>query len=280
MNIVLVHNPHSGTALPLDELRTHFARHDMTITHAVDITSDFDSEIQLHLHDDTFIAAYGGDGTQNAVAQHVAGSGATMIPLPGGTLNNFTKDLDIPQDLEKALTRLSTRKPRRVDIGTVNGKVFVNNSSIGFYPSSLRVREKISSRVGKWPAAVLGAYHALVKFKLYTVTIDDTTFQTPFIFIGNNEYPLAQGGRRPNLTTGKLCAYAIAATNRRTLLKLVYATARGKLAEQDEFIVYRNKKVTIRTRRTKVSVSTDGEVTRLGAPLHYASEAKALSILG
>ena len=280
MNIVLVHNPHSGTALSLSELRTLFAQHDIAISHAIDITSNFDTEIQSHLHDDTLIAAYGGDGTQNAVAQHVYGTHTTMIPLPGGTLNNFTKDLGIPQELDDALARLHSCKPRSIDVGTVNNRVFVNNSSIGFYPSSLRVREAVDSKIGKWPAALLGVIHALIKFKLYTVTLNNETFRTPFVFIGNNEYPLTSGGRRPSLTSGTLCIYTIAASNKRTLLKLIFSALRGQLAEQDEFITFHTSEVTIHTRRARVTVSTDGEVTRLDTPLTYHSQHAQLKILG
>lgn len=280
VKLVVVHNPHSGSALSVDKLRHALSAHDIELEDTIDITTEFPDKLTPYVAQGNYIAAFGGDGTQNAVAQYVYNTSATLVPLPGGTLNNFTKDLGIPQSLDDALSRLVSLQPRQVDIGSVNGQVFVNNSSIGFYPSSLRVREAIGSRIGKWPAATLGMLHALIKFKLYTVTMEGETFKTPFIFIGNNEYPLEQTGRRPSLTTGKLCAYAIAATNRRTLVKLAYSALRGNLSQQDEFIVHHDTDIVIRTRRTKVTISTDGEVARLSSPLTYRSEASSLRILG
>lgn len=280
VNIVLVYNQKSGTALPLETLRAHCASHDITITHAVDISANFPASLTPHITPGARIAAYGGDGTQNAVAQQLHNTDAIMVPLPGGTLNNFTKDLGIPQDIDAALARLATLSPRSVDVGIVNDQVFVNNSSIGFYPSSLRVRSAVGAHIGKWPAAALGMLHALIKFKLYTVTMEGHTFQTPFIFIGNNDYPLDKAGSRPSLTAGKLCAYAIAAPTRRTLVKLAFSALYGKLAEQDEFIVHCDSTISIHTRRKHVTVSADGEVTRVSSPLTYRSLALSLKVLG
>ena len=279
MKFILVHNPHSGSSLPLSTLRKVFKKHGHEITTAIDITSEFPDKLTPLVKKGVYVVAYGGDGTQNAVASQLLGTDAVMVPLSGGTLNNFTKDLGVPQDLDEACARLHSLKTRKIDIGTVNDKVFVNNSSIGFYPSSLRVREAIGSRVGKWPAAAFGVIHALAKFKLYTVTMTGETFKTPFIFIGNNDYPLTGGGRRPSLTTGQLCAYAITATNRRTLVKLVFSALRGTLADQDEFIIHHDKEITIKTRRSKVNISTDGEVGRSNTPLTYRCEAKQLHVL-
>lgn len=279
MKFTLVYNPHSGSSLPLATLRKELKKHGHEITTAIDITSEFPAKLIPLIKKGAYIAAYGGDGTQNAVAEHLFNTDSVMIPLSGGTLNNFTKDLGVPQELSEALKRLDTLKPRRVDVGTVNGHVFINNSSIGFYPSSLRVREAIGSRIGKWPAATLGIVHAIIKFKLYTVTMAGETFKSPFIFIGNNDYPFSSAGRRPSLTTGKLCAYVITATNRRTLLKIVYSALRGKLTEQEEFLIYHDDEITIKTRRSQVTISTDGEVNRLASPLHYESRNRSLAVL-
>lgn len=279
MNITLVYNPKSGTALSRAELTEKCAAHDITIDRFIDITQNFPESLQPHIKRDVYIAAIGGDGTLNSVAQELYTSEAIFIPLPGGTLNHFTKDAGIAQDLDDALASLATATPRTVDVATVNGKLFLNNSSIGIYPTSLRTREEIEGKLGKWPSAVVGVLRALVQFKLYTVTIEGETFRTPFIFVGNNDYHLDNGGQRESLTDGKLCAYAIRSPRRSTLVVLLaYALVR-RLHDADEFIIHSDSKLTIATKRARVSVSADGEVLRLDAPLEYELLAAKLKIL-
>ena len=280
MNIVLVYNPKSGTALPLDELQSKCNAHDITIDHAIDITDGFPDSLRPHLKADALIAAIGGDGTLNSVAQEVYTSDAIFVPLPGGTLNHFTKDAGIKQALDEALATLTTACIRKVDIALVNDKLFLNNSSIGIYPTSLRVRESVETRLGKWPSAIIGVIQALAKFKLYTVTMEGETFRTPFIFIGNNDYHLDNGGQRDSLTTGKLCAYAIRSPRRSTLVTLLFYAIFRKLREADEFVIHNDSELSIATKRSKVSVSADGEVLLLDAPLRYRCIPGGLTILG
>lgn len=280
MNITLVYNPKSGTALPLETLRDTCRAHSITIDHAVDITNGFPANLTPHIVPGAYIAAIGGDGTLNSVAQELYDSQAIFIPLPGGTLNHFTKDAGIAQNLDEALAALARASPRHVDIGSVNGRVFLNNSSIGIYPTSLRTRQVLQGRLGKWPSAILGVLQALIKFKLYTVTIEGDTFKTPFIFIGNNDYHIDDGGRRTSLTSGKLCAYAIRSQRRSTLVTLFFYALFRRLRDADEFIVHSDSSLTIQTKRPHVSVSADGEVMRLDAPLRYELLAGKLTILG
>lgn len=280
MNITLVYNPKSGTARSLDELRTMCTTHNITIEHTVDITDDFPNTLKPHIKPGALVAAIGGDGTLNSVAQELYDSDAIFVPLPGGTLNHFTKDAGIAQDLDEALANLSTATPRAIDVVTINDKLFLNNSSIGIYPTSLRVREQIEGKLGKWPAAVIGVLRALRQFKLYTVTIEGVTFRTPFIFVGNNDYHLDNGGQRSSLTSGKLCAYAIRSPRRSTLVVLLIYTLIGKLREADEFIIHKDTELTIKTKRPQINVSADGEVLRLSTPLRYRLLAGKLKILG
>lgn len=280
MNIVLVYNPKSGTAIPLAELRSKCAAHSITIDHALDITDGFPESLYPHIQPGVRIAAIGGDGTLNSVAQELYNTDAVFVPLPGGTLNHFTKDAGVAQTLDEALAALATATPREVDIALVNDKLFLNNSSIGIYPTSLRIRESVETRLGKWPSAVVGVFQALVKFKLYTVTMEGETFRTPFIFIGNNDYHLDNGGQRDSLASGKLCAYAIRSPRRSTLVTLLLYAIFRKLREADEFVIHNDTELSIATKRSKVSVSADGEVLRLDAPLHYRCVAGGLTILG
>src|SRR6478672_6791852 len=80
------------------------------------------------------IIAGRGDGTVSAVASALVGSQMPLGVLPLGTLNHFAKDLGIPQTLREAIDVVSEANIGRVDVGEVNGRYFLNNSSLGVYP--------------------------------------------------------------------------------------------------------------------------------------------------
>src|SRR5271166_1000269 len=87
------------------------------------------------------VVAGGGDGTVNAVAGALVATDTALGVLPMGTLNHFAKDLGIPLDLEAAARNVFIGDIAKVDVGEVNGRVFVNNSGIGLYPRIVRERE-------------------------------------------------------------------------------------------------------------------------------------------
>src|SRR5690606_11439746 len=88
----------------------------------------------------------GGDGTVNCVAGAVVGTDVVIGVLPGGTFNHFAKDIGMPDDMVGAVRALADAEPRLVDVGEVNGRVFVNNSVLGVYPEMVAIRDKLRSR--------------------------------------------------------------------------------------------------------------------------------------
>ena len=72
-------------------------------------------------------------------------------------MNDFAKDLELPIDLEPAVGIIAAGLTRDVDVGEVNGQIFINNSSIGLYPLLIleRARTQRSSGLSKWPAMML-----------------------------------------------------------------------------------------------------------------------------
>ncbi|KKW05230.1 MAG: Sphingosine/diacylglycerol kinase-like protein enzyme [Candidatus Saccharibacteria bacterium GW2011_GWC2_48_9] len=280
MNIVLVYNSRSGSALPLGELTRKMSAHNITIDHAIDITENFKQAIAPHIQSGAYIAAIGGDGTLSSVAQEVYGTKATMIPLPGGTLNHFTKDLNIPQDLDEAIATLHSKDPRKVDVATINETVFINNSSIGLYPSTVHEREQIESKYGKWPSAVYASIKAFIRFKHYVVTIDGIEYRTPFVFVGNNNYDITNAAQRSSLDEGVLCVHMITSDSRLSLLKIIAYAIVGSIRDSEDLTSLTTRSVTIHAKKTHLRVSRDGEVAREPSPLRYKSQPASLRILG
>jgi diacylglycerol kinase family enzyme len=146
------------------------------------------------------VVAGGGDGTIAAVAQHVAGTDKTLGVLPLGTFNYFAKHLGIPADLNGALEVLAGGSMRSIDLGDVNGQLFLNNSSIGLYPAVLVQRENTYRRFGRSQLlAYLSVLTVLVqphRFLNLTLTADGhlLTRRTPLLFIGTNPFQMDSFG--------------------------------------------------------------------------------------
>src|SRR3979490_2385986 len=111
------------------------------------------------------IVVGGGDGSVRTVASVLAGSNIPLGILPLGTLNHFARDLGISVVAERAVAIIGAGEQRAVDVGEVNDVIFVNNSSIGFYPYLVleRERRRRRKRLSKWIAMILAMPRVLRK---------------------------------------------------------------------------------------------------------------------
>ena len=234
------------------------------------------------------VVAGGGDGTINAVATVIADTGVAFGVLPLGTLNHFAKDAGIPLQLDEAIATIAGGARKQVDVGVVNDRIFLNNSSLGLYPDIVRDREKQQSRLGrgKWLAALWATLGALRRYPFLSLrlTMDDGTDharRTPFVFIGNNVYTM-QGfsiGAREALDGGRLSLYVAQRPGRLALLRLGWSALCGRLAQERDFDVLSTEKMQIDTRHKRIRVATDGEVTVMQTPLRYRIRPGALCVI-
>jgi diacylglycerol kinase family enzyme len=234
------------------------------------------------------IIAGGGDGTVNAVASVLVEADRTLGVLPMGTLNHFAKDLKIRLDLGEAGRFCLAGRVARVDVGEVNDRIFLNNSSLGLYPSIVRHRDKQQQQLGrgKWPAFVWATLTMLKRYPFLSVRLstDDQRLvrRTPFVFVGNNEYQMESFniGARSCIDAGQLSLYVAHRTTRLGLLRLAWRALFGGLRDAEDFSALCTKEVWIETRRPKrLRVATDGEVNIMTTPLHYRVRPGALRVL-
>jgi diacylglycerol kinase family enzyme len=242
---------------------------------------------QAVVEDHETIVAAGGDGTVSSVAAAIAGTEKTMGVLPLGTLNHFAKDLHIPLYLEGAVRTIVNRIRANVDAAEVNGRLFINNSSLGIYPHIVqrRVVEQMRLGIGKWPAFVCAAAGAFRRFPFLDLRIEvegkTLNRKTAFLFVGNNEYEMTgfRIGARRRLDTGKLGIYLTHRVGRWGLLRLAVRALLGRLNQQKDFESYLVREAFIETPRRLILVATDGEVKWMESPLHYRSRPKALWVI-
>jgi diacylglycerol kinase family enzyme len=228
------------------------------------------------------VVAGGGDGTVNSVADAIRGRGVALGVLPLGTLNHFARDLGIPQELAAAAAVIADGHTIPVDAGEVNGRIFLNNSSVGLYARIVSLRERYHARgPAKWLVATWATMNVLRRSRPLVVRIKvdgrEVIRRTPLIFIGNNEYRMEglQAGSRESLTGGSLALYVVKTDGQWRLLRLAWRVVVGTARQSGELAMVAVSEAMIDVpaggNRQTVSVAIDGEVTAVDFPLEYRS---------
>lgn len=233
------------------------------------------------------VVAAGGDGSVSAVASQLADSGVTMGVLPMGTLNHFAKDLGIPLELDEAVAVLAAGQTMAVDVGEVNGRIFINNSGLGLYPDIVRDRERQQRHLGrgKWPALLAASLHAARRYPVLSLKLEvdgqPIERRSAFVFIGNNEYKMTgfEIGERADLSDGKLSLYVTQRMGRFGLVRLALRALFGRLEQARDFDMLTARSLVVDTRKRSMRVATDGEVTLMETPLNYRIRPGALKVL-
>ena len=234
---------------------------------------------------DVLVAA-GGDGTVGAVAGAAVEANATFGVIPLGTLNHFAKDAGIPLDLPSAVRTVVGGRVRALDVGDLNGRVFVNNASLGIYPRMVweRLAEERDGR-GKWTAFAIAMARTWRRYRLLDarVSIDGQiqVVRTPFIFVGNNEYLVTgfQVGARAALDRGRLSVFVAPECGRFEILTLPLRALANRLTADPRFKRFLAEDVMVELSRHRASVALDGEVSVMPSPLRFRVRPAALRLL-
>jgi diacylglycerol kinase family enzyme len=218
------------------------------------------------------LAMAGGDGSQAVVAKIAAELDLPYACIPSGTRNHFALDLGVDRnDVVGALDAFVNGGERRVDLAEVNGRVFVNNVSLGLYADAVQrpgYREaKLHTLLDTVPD-VLGP-DAEVPNLHWRGT--DGEQSAVAILVSNNSYRLGRAlgsGTRPRLDRGELGITVLAPStvdaNRATSRKLVmrqWTTATFTIAAD-----------------VTVAAGIDGEAAHLEAPLRFTIRPRALRV--
>ena len=150
----------------------------------------------LELGDDlpgeaTAVGAAGGDGSLAHVAQLAVERDLPFVVVPCGTRNHFARDLGLELDDPVGALDAFDGAERRVDVGEVEGRLFVNNVSLGAYALFRH-----------------GRLGALLDRSRRDVVVDGTRVHAAILLVGNNAYD--RFGRRERLDEGVLSVYATA----------------------------------------------------------------------
>ncbi|SHF18717.1 Diacylglycerol kinase family enzyme [Kaistia soli DSM 19436] len=228
----------------------------------------------------------GGDGSASYAARKLIDSNRTLGVLPLGTMNLFARSLSIPADLNQALDILAKAEPARIDLGAVNGRIFHTLAGLGYFAEVARaraqVREDTNLPFGRYIAAARASLRAFVRPGILELTIDADggrrDIETYALFIGNNR--LSDGGfDRPRLDEGLLEVHYAEGADFGNRMQAAIDLLAGRWRENPAIQSFTAKTVTVRSRRPRLWVSVDGELTRLETPLRFECRAGALNVL-
>jgi len=230
----------------------------------------------------------GGDGTIASAASVLARTSTALAVLPGGTLNHFARDRQIPTDPEEALQVAEHGRVARVDVGYVNDQLFLNTSSVGSYVHFVETRERLERQFGYRAASIVAGIRILSHLRPLRVTLEledeKRVYQAPMVFIGVGERLLSPPklGRPAGEAGGALHVVIPRGRHQARRFVRTYARTNQGLAVEarplglDTALVDRLR---LDLPRLTVKVATDGEIRLQRTPLEYRLEREALSVV-
>ncbi len=234
------------------------------------------------------IVAAGGDGTISGIASGVARHpGVRLGIIPLGTFNYLARSLAIPADITASVRILADGHLRRLNVGTVNDRLFMNNASLGAYPAILATREQIYRDWGRsriaahWSVLVALARggHGLTG----EIEIDGTRHQVsaPLMFVMTNPFQLEslrlEGAEA--LRDGHLALFLGTQKTRAQMIRTAVGLGLGRLEPDRDYRLMTGRKIVIRTNRKRQRVARDGEWQRMEGPFRFHAMPGLLEVL-
>jgi len=228
------------------------------------------------------IGVAGGDGSLATVASVAAAHDVPFVVVPAGTLNHFALDLGLDRDdVVGSLDAFGEAVERRVDVGEVNGRPFVNNVSLGLYASIIRLPEyrgaKIDTTLKELPHLIGPGSHA---FELRFVDRDGNCHEAAHVLqISNGPYGthLLGADTRPRLDTGELGIISVLMPDESSEARLFDALASGRPERYEGFSAWSAPSFDV-TSASSIAAGIDGEAVDLEPPLHFVSRLHALRV--
>ena len=229
------------------------------------------------------IGMAGGDGSQAVVAFAAMRHDVAHVVVPAGTRNHFALDLGLDRkDVVGALDAYVDGIERRVDLARVNGRLFVNNASLGVYAQAVqsqRYREAKSRTVADQMPEVFGP--GGVRPDLRFTGPDGTEHTTAdVLMVSNNPYQLRfAGGRgtREHLDDGLLGIVALHVEDAADAARFVALQAAGRADRFPGWVEWEARELRVDS-GAAIAIALDGEAMVLEPPLEFEILPSALRV--
>ena len=228
------------------------------------------------------IGMAGGDGSQALVASVAAERGLPMVVIPAGTRNHFALDIGLDRDdVVGALDAYGDAVERVVDLADVNGRVFVNNVSLGLYATIVQSPEYRDAKRETALAALPEMLGPAAKpFDLRFHTPDGVEHDGAHVIqVSNGPYGTTVKGlaSRPRLDTGKLGIFSLLVPDGPSAARAVAAMTTAHPELYDGYLTWSAPAFEIDS-ASPIAVGLDGEALVMEPPLAFASRPGVLRL--
>ncbi|MBP0491606.1 diacylglycerol/lipid kinase family protein [Pararoseomonas indoligenes] len=255
-----------------------------------DVSPDISARLEAAIESDApVILVGGGDGTIRSVAARLAGTDRILGVIPLGTLNLLARDLGFPLDPLAAAEALARAEPRPIDVGEVNGQVFLCQSVIGVPNTIGRTRQRFRRKGGFYAVlrAAMAVLRALLRQRPMRLMVNAPGWEKPWrlwtraMSIVNNGYEEGTGlmFHRSRLDSSTLYLYVSRNFSIGWTAKMMIAMALGMWKRSSDIHILTSSAFAIHSRRKRLLVMNDGEGSILRTPLRYALRPRALNVL-
>lgn len=234
----------------------------------------------------------GGDGTALCAAEILGPAKVPFAVLPLGTMNLLAQDLGSAATFEQTIEKFDKLTHDEIDVGMVNGKMFLCSAVIGFIPESAVVREELREEasietMARFVDTLRRGMNGEIKQKLYLKSRkEDKPFaiDTTSLIISNNSFikgPVTGAERfmRGTLSDGKLAIYSASPRDIMDGLKMALSLWQGDWQDHESVMSFEATELIVETEDPTILISLDGEPMEMNGPLHFSVRPKSLSVL-
>lgn len=203
----------------------------------------------------------GGDGTVATVAGIAVEHDLPLAVFAAGTLNHFAKALGL-NDFADTAAVVQAGSAGAVDVAEVDGVPFLNTASIGMYPEMVRLRDRLSHRFGKWPAAMIALPRVLRKATPIDVIVNGQPMKLWTIFVGNGHYTPRGlvSSTRDQMSDGMVDVQFIYANKKYSRTRAVIASLLGQVERSGVYGSMHTASLKLDMAGESLLIAHDGEV--------------------
>jgi undecaprenyl-diphosphatase len=221
----------------------------------------------------------GGDGSVNTTAAVAHATGRPLVVVPSGTLNHFARDVGLtgPED---AVTAVREGHLVAVDLGSIDGKAFLNTASFGSYSELVDTRERLEGKLGRWPAMFVALVSVLWRTKPLRVELDGRERSLWMIFIGNCRYHPSgfAPAWRERMDDGLLDIRLVGSEQRWARTRILLAMATGRLGRSHVYEELTTERLHVRSLDGPLRLARDGETFDGGTDVVVCKEREPVAV--
>jgi diacylglycerol kinase family enzyme len=229
------------------------------------------------------IGMAGGDGSQALVATVAARHDVGFVCVPAGTRNHLAMDLGLDRsDVVAALDAFGEAVERRIDLGMVGGRVFVNNATVGLYAKIVQSPAYRDRKIGtalELLPEMLGP--DAIPFDLRFTGPDGSEHASAhLVLVSNDRYELGSGegfGSRRHMDTGALGIVAATFRSSGEIARMVESAASGRAWRPPGWVEWADDSFRLQSAQP-VEIGIDGEAMLLDPPIEFRTLPGALRV--